>query len=139
MYLFSRRFLDDLAARLTGPFHFRFLVQPIVAIGLGIRDGLKDAKTCTPPIIVDLMFSAQHRRADLKSAAKSLIKPIVLGTVLDGISQYLMFGQIRPVAAVLVGVGVLALPYGLARGITNRIASSRRDKGKGQLLTHSAR
>lgn len=125
MYLFSRAFLDDLAARLTGPMHFRFILQPAVVILLGIRDGLKDAKAGTPPFTVDLLFESKHRKANFQSALKSLIKPIILGTVIDGISQYLMFGYVRPMAALLVGVGVIALPYALARGITNRVASPR--------------
>jgi hypothetical protein len=40
----SRSFVGGLLARLTGPMHFRLIVQPLVGIGLGIRDGLRDAK-----------------------------------------------------------------------------------------------
>jgi hypothetical protein len=57
-----------------------------------------------------------------------VLKPVILGIVLDGIAQYLIFKQIRPVAAILVGGLVIGVPYALARGVTNRIASLRKKK-----------
>jgi len=36
-YLFSRDFLLDLPKRLFGPGRFRFLLQPAVAVALGMR------------------------------------------------------------------------------------------------------
>jgi hypothetical protein len=40
IYLFSMAFLEDIPRRLTGPGRFRFILQPSVAIFLGIRSGL---------------------------------------------------------------------------------------------------
>src|SRR4029453_17212363 len=40
IYLFSMAFLEDIPRRLTGPGGFRFILQPSVAIFLGIRSGL---------------------------------------------------------------------------------------------------
>jgi len=37
--------LKRVFARLTGPLNFRFVLQPLLAILLGIRDGLHDAVT----------------------------------------------------------------------------------------------
>ena len=48
--------------------------------------------------------------------------------VVDGIAQYLIFKQIRPVAAILVGSLVIGVPYALARGLTNRIVSLKKRK-----------
>ena len=36
------------AARIGGPLTFRLLIQPVVAVFLGIRSGLKDAKEGRP-------------------------------------------------------------------------------------------
>jgi len=42
-YLFSHRFIEDMLARLSGPGRLRFIVQPAIALFLGIRDGARDA------------------------------------------------------------------------------------------------
>jgi len=119
------QFLADLVARLTGPLHFRLILQPLVAIALGIRDGLKDAKAGRPPFIMDLIVRPEGRRRQLKAALQALIKPLIIAIILDAVAQYLMLGTIYPGAAVFVGVVVMAVPYSLARGLTNRIVSRR--------------
>jgi hypothetical protein len=40
LYIVSRRFVDDMMARFRGPGRLRFIVQPAVAIALGVRDGV---------------------------------------------------------------------------------------------------
>ena len=44
------RVVGNLVARVTGPMHFRLLLQPGMATFFAIRDGLKDARECKPPI-----------------------------------------------------------------------------------------
>ena len=79
MYIFSMKFLEDIAARLTGPMSFRFIVQPIIAIALGVRDGILDARAGTPPFIYDVIFKPEDRKKQLKSALKAVLKPVILG------------------------------------------------------------
>ena len=119
------QFLEHLLARLTGPMHFRLILQPLVAIALGIRDGLKDARAGRPPFVTDLIVRPEGRKRQLKRALQALIKPLVIAIILDAIAQYLMLGTIYPGAAVFVGVVVMGVPYSLARGLTNRIVSGR--------------
>ncbi len=126
MYLFSEEFLEDLAARVTGPMSFRFILQPVIAIWLGVRDGLMDAKAGLPPFIADLILKPKDRERQLKSALHRLLTPIIVATILDAIAQYLLFKQVRPLPALLVGTFVMGLPYSISRGITNRIASALR-------------
>ena len=118
--------LEHLVARLTGPMHFRLILQPLVAIALGIRDGLKDARAGRPPFVTDLIVRPEGRKRQLKRALQALVKPIVIAIILDAVAQYLMLGTIYPGAAVFVGVVVMAVPYSLARGLTNRIVSCRK-------------
>jgi hypothetical protein len=125
MYLFSEQFVDDLAARLTGAMSFRFILQPALAVLLGIRDGLLDARAGTPPFIADLLFRPQHRARQLKAAFHRLLSPILIAILLDAIAQHLIFQHVRPVAALLVGTFVMGLPYAVARGLSNRLASAR--------------
>jgi len=119
------RIINGIVARVTGPMSFRFILQPLVAILLGIRDGLADARAGTPPFIYDFLFRPEDRRRDFASALKSLLYPIILGTILDCIAQYLIFKHVRLVPALLVGTLVMGVPYALARGVTNRIATLR--------------
>jgi len=125
MYSSFAQFLEHLLARLTGPLHFRLIMQPLVAIALGIRDGLKDARAGRPPFIMHLIVRPEGRKRQLKRALESLIKPLIIAIVLDAVAQYLMFQTIYPAAAVFVGVAIMGVPYSLARGLTNRIASAR--------------
>jgi hypothetical protein len=105
------QFLEDLVSRLTGPMHFRLILQPLVAIALGIRDGLKDARAGRPPFVTDLIVRPEGRKRQLKRGLQALIKPLIIAIILDAVAQYLMLG--------------MAIPYSLARGLTNRIVSGR--------------
>ena len=48
-YIFSREFLEDLPKRLFGPGRFRFLLQPAVAVALGVAAGRADARAGRHP------------------------------------------------------------------------------------------
>lgn len=105
---------------LTGPGRFRFIVQPIVAILLGIRDGRRDAMAGRPAYLISVFFTRGGRREALKSGARSFIKPFVVSVVLDMVVQFFLFRDVRIWSAFVVGTLLIALPYSLARGLTNR-------------------
>jgi hypothetical protein len=128
MALTMQTVAERIVGRVTGPMSFRFILQPCVAILLGIRDGRLDAKAGTPPYIFDVLFRPKDRDRALKSALHTLLTPMIVGTVLDAIAQYLIFQNIRVVGAMLVGALVMGVPYSLARGITNRIITATRKK-----------
>lgn len=122
-------FIENLIApfpRLTGPMAFRFVMQPLVALCLGIRDGLKDSKSGTPPFIFDLVFTPKNRALQLKSAWKTLMIPIFVGVALDAVAQYLIFRSVRLIPAIIVGTLIMGIPYSLARAAANRLASMRK-------------
>jgi hypothetical protein len=56
---------------------------------------------------------------------RTLLLPLVVATVLDGVAQYLLFGWIRISGAVVAGVLLMGLPYIITRALTNRIVSRR--------------
>lgn len=120
-YLFSRRFLEDLPKRLTGPGRFRFILQPAVAIFLGIRAGISDARARRAPYILSVLFDSQGRGALLKGAFEQLAVLIAMSVLLDAISQFLILHQVFPGPALIVGPVLIALPYSLTRAVTNRI------------------
>jgi hypothetical protein len=116
---------DNIAARITGPLSLRFIIQPIIAIILAVRDGRIDAKAGTPPFVYDLVFDPSHRSERLLNALHAILIPVIIGTVADGIAQYMIFQHVRPIPAILVGALVIGIPYALVRGLINRIFSNR--------------
>jgi|SRR5215475_3841930 len=125
LYLFTRDFFDDMVARLSGPGRFRFIMQPLVAIFLGSRDGVKDAQKGLPPFLWSLVFHGEHRSQLLRSALVSVRNLVAIAILLDIISQFLIFRRIHPGAAVILGPVLISLPYALARAFANRIARRR--------------
>lgn len=117
--------LDRVFARLTGPLKLRFILQPVMAILLGVRDGVSDAKAGRPPFLAALFADPKAHKPHIQTAFRSLLLPLVVATVLDGVAQYLLFGWIRISGAVLAGVMLMGLPYIIARALTNRIVSRR--------------
>src|SRR5258708_31444400 len=90
LYLFTRQFFLDLWARLSGPGRLRFIVQPTVAVLLGLRDGKRDSRTAHPPFLLWLFLHGSHTRALSASAAVSARDLIALAIVLDPISHSLI-------------------------------------------------
>lgn len=121
-YLFSREFFEDLPKRLTGPGRFRFVLQPTIAILLGIRDGLIDARASRPPYLYNLLFCHGQRRELLWSGFNTVVNLVLIGILLDSIAQWLILGASYPVPALVIGPVLITIPYALARALANRVA-----------------
>jgi hypothetical protein len=124
VYLFSAQFLEDLPRRFTGPGRLRFLLQPLVAIVLGIRGGVADARAGHPPYVFGLLFDAERRRSSLESGAAAIRTLLAMGIVLDVVFQLVIYRAVHPGAAVLIGPILICLPYAASRALTNRLARS---------------
>ena len=122
IYLFSLEFLQDLPRRLTGPGRFRFVLQPTIAILLGLRAGRADAQAGRPPYLLAIVAHSQHRRRVLAETARTLVNIVLVGILLDAVSQWLILGISHPGAAIVVGPVLIGLPYAFARAISNRAA-----------------
>lgn len=110
-------------ARLTGPGAFRFYIQPLMAVALGIRDGLRDAHEGKSPYVIGVLFEKAHRKEELHSAFINTLIPFAIAFVLDLIYQWIIFDHLRLLGALMVGILLIAIPYILTRGLTNRIAT----------------
>jgi hypothetical protein len=120
------RLLSELVDRVAnGPMQFRFIVQPAMAMLLGMRDGVADSKAGAPPFLRGLVLHPDVRSAAFWKTLRRLRVPILFASVLDAIAQYLMFGHVRPLTALIVGTLLMGVPYSVARGIANRIRSRR--------------
>jgi hypothetical protein len=122
IYLFSQQFLDELPQRLTGPGRFRFVLQPLVAVLLGCRGGLRDARAGRPPYLYGLLMGVGNRKELLRSGMVAVRDLVAIGIVLDAVAQLLIYRQVHPGAALVVGPVLICLPYAVARALTNRVA-----------------
>jgi hypothetical protein len=121
LYILSRRFIDDMVARLNGPGRLRFILQPAVAIVIGARDGVKDARAGSPPFLWGLVFRSRHRLGLMRSALASVRDLVAVAILLDVAAQFLIFRMVHPGAALVLGPMLIALPYAMSRALTNRI------------------
>lgn len=113
----------NLLGRLDGPMHFRFIVQPLVAMLLGVRAGLRDAHAGEPPFLWAVIRLPERRRARLMSGLSDLASILIVATVLDAAYQLVVHRGIY-LLELLVTVAVLALvPYALVRGPAARLGA----------------
>jgi len=119
-YVFSQEFFEDIPKRFTGPGRFRFVFQPVMAILLGIRDGLGDRRAGRPPYLYGILFRRRHRRELLQSGFEAVVNLILMGILLDSIAQWLILGASYPGAAIVIGPVLITIPYVLTRALANR-------------------
>ncbi len=117
------RFFNDVFGRLDGPLHFRFFLQPAMAIFFAIRDGLRDAREGRPAYFWSLFTEPDVRRDLLRDGWKSISKIFIIAAVLDIIYQFIVLRWFYPFEALLVAVLLALIPYLLVRGPVNRIKS----------------
>jgi hypothetical protein len=82
-----QRFVENLFARLSGPLHFRIIVQPLMATIFAAIDGLKDAKAGRPTYFWELLSTPQDRRELVQEGWKSVGKIFILAIILDVVYQ----------------------------------------------------
>jgi hypothetical protein len=124
-YVFSAAFFEDLPKRLVGPGRFRFVFQPLIAIILGIRSGLADARLGRPAYLSGVLFHHQLRAELMKSGFRTIVNLLLMGVLLDSICQWLILGASYPGAALVVGPVLVAAPYSASRALANRLARGR--------------
>lgn len=112
--------MNHILEGLHGPGSFRFIIQPLIAVLLGFRDGKLDALLRKPPYFLSLLSSSNQRKTNLKSGIASIIKPLILAWGMDTAFQVFVLGTWSPFQATFVGILLVALPYILVRGLTNR-------------------
>jgi hypothetical protein len=126
VYLFSSQFLEELPQRFSGPGRLRFILQPMIAILLGVRGGLADARAGSPPYLFGLVFDGERRRELMKSGFDTIRILLAMGIILDVVFQLVLYREVHPGAALVVGPILICVPYALSRALTNRAARIRR-------------
>jgi hypothetical protein len=126
LYLFSRDFVDDLPKRLLGPGRFRFILQPLIATILGIRNGLADARAGRPPYLWAILVHRNLRGEMMRTGFATVVNLLLMGILMDSIFQWVLLGSSYPGAALVVGPVLIVAPYTIARALSNRFTSARR-------------
>lgn len=116
------RFWHDLLARPSGPFAFRFLLQPTMAAIAAIRAGIIDARTARSPYFLALWTEPGERRARLHEGLSATARIFLLGLAMDTIYQIVEFKRFFPLEALVVSVVLAVVPYFLIRGPAARVA-----------------
>jgi len=76
-------------------------------------------------------MGGENRKELLRSGLASIRDLLAIGIVLDAVAQLLIYGQVHPGAALVVGPVLICIPYGVARALTNRVARlAKRDSGE---------
>jgi hypothetical protein len=122
VYLFSRQFFEELPQRFSGPGRLRFIFQPLLALFFGVRSGLHDARIGNPPYISALLFHGHRRKELLHSGLGAIGHLLAAGILLDAVAQLLIYKQLHPGAAIVIGPLLVCLPYAVTRGLTARLA-----------------
>ncbi len=113
-----------------GPGHLRFFVQPAIALLLGVREGVRDRRAGRTPFLLAL---ARHE-ARLRDGLRVIALPLAVAVAASFLFQYLIRARLRPLPALLYAAVFVALPYLIARALTNR-ALARRDHRRPPLAT----
>jgi hypothetical protein len=116
-----QRVVENLLARLDGPFHFRFIVQPLMAIIFAILGGVRDARLGKPAYFWAVIFKPEQRKELLRDAWRNAGKLFVFAIVLEIIYQLYELHTFYPGEMLIVAFVLAIVPYVAVRGMVNRI------------------
>ena len=117
--------VEYLQQAVSGKGSLRFIIQPTMAILMGIRAGRNDARAGATPYLWLLVFGGGDRRAALVEGLKHIWKVLVAAILIDAILQYVLYQTVSPGWAITVGILLAVVPYSLARPITHRVSIAR--------------
>ena len=120
---FLNRTLEQIFMRSDGPFHFRFILQPLVATIIAIHAGLKDAAEQRPPYLWTLVSRRAERGMLIRSGWKDIWTVFIAALTLDGIYQVVVFRWFYPGQSLIVASTLAIVPYVLLRGPAARLAA----------------
>ena len=116
------RFTTQLLARVSGPMHFRLVMQPLMAAFFAIRSGLADASADKPPYFWALLWDSSARMALIKDGWKSIGRVFLLAIVLDVVYQLYELHFVYPGEAIVVALILAIVPYVILRDLVTRVA-----------------
>jgi hypothetical protein len=132
------RVITQLIARLGGPLHFRFIMQPVMAAILATIDGVTDGRAGRPAYLWEIVSTASDRKQLLREGWKRVSRVFLLAVVLDVVYQLIELHWIYPGETLIVAVVLAIIPYFLLRGPINRFVKWRMKRKAGKSKPEAA-
>ena len=104
-----------------GPGFFRFFLQPIVAIVLGIVHGRRDRRAGRSAYFAGLIHVREGRAARIRDGLRSVALPLVVALIAAFTFQYIIRSRIFIGYGVLYATLFVLVPYLVARGLAQRV------------------
>jgi hypothetical protein len=117
---------QEIVSRPQGPLAFRFYLQPLMAIVLAVRDGLRDAREGQPAFLWSVFTDGVSRRDFIRDGWRSIGKVFMLALTLDVVYQAVVLGGLKPIQGLLVATTLAIVPYVIVRGPVSRLAEHMR-------------
>ena len=117
-----QRVAADLLARPSGPLAIRFVIQPLMASALAIRDGIHDARTERSPYLWTILTDRRRRSKRLREGVAATARIGAVALALDAAYQLIELRTFYPGEAVIVMILLAFVPYLLVRGPAARIS-----------------
>jgi hypothetical protein len=124
------RAIEQLFGRLNGPMYFRFILQPIMAIIIAVRAGIRDARQNKPAFLSEVVSNPAERRSLIHSAFKDVMMLLCVAIVLDTVYQFLVLKSFYLLQALIVAFVLGVVPYVLFRGPIRRILRRKYSKSQ---------
>jgi len=121
LYDITVRFWEELIARPSGTLGFRFIIQPVMASLLAIRDGYRDASRGHTAYFWAVL-TQENRSERLREGILAVSRVLILGCVADAIYQFVELKGFRPLQMIAIALLLAFIPYLFVRGPANRIA-----------------
>jgi hypothetical protein len=119
-----KQFWHDLVERPDGPMRFRFVLQPLMAAILAIRDGFKDVRSGRSPYFATVLANPQERIGHLREGLNATARITALGLTMDVIYQAIVFKTFYPDQALVVALVLAFVPYVIIRDVIARVRSN---------------
>ena len=113
---------EQLVGRIEGPLSFRIIIQPLVAVILAVRAGLRDAREGRAPHLWAILTHSGHRGELWRDTWKDIAKVFIMAFIIDLIYEIIALRQIHPLQSLIVATTLALIPYLLLRGPVDRIA-----------------
>jgi hypothetical protein len=113
---------ENLLARPSGSFSFRFILQPTMAGLLALRAGVLDARQGREGYLWAMLSNRERRMQLLHEGWRGAQTPFLVALVLDCIYQLITVRFIYPLELLLTATLLALVPYFLLRGPFNRVA-----------------
>ena len=117
-----QRIWQNLLDRPFGPMMFRFILQPVMAALVALRDGIADARSGRGIYFWTILTNPAERSGRLREGLIASARIILLGLGMDAIYQFVVLKTFHPGEAAIAALLLAFLPYVLLRGPFARLA-----------------